>query len=206
LDPQTTPHWDLEVPTTDESSYILSETHKNGIDDVTESHRDQYEEDTTDDTKHGRQVVTSPTQLTNNKPTEGGEELGSDLKVDSDAQVETASPKKSKVKRPVNAERKKKADKSGKKSKADKKRLKATKDSDGGFYRGRRPGKKAAINQEKEADNKRPPTKQPNLLVSFFGHFEKRRRLLVSILLYYINVLIKSDMKQAYWYTRTEYN
>uniref|UniRef100_A0A674DWP1 Coiled-coil domain-containing protein 80 n=1 Tax=Salmo trutta TaxID=8032 RepID=A0A674DWP1_SALTR len=182
LDPQTTPHWDLEVPTTDESSYILSETHKNGIEDVTESHRDQYEEDTTDDTKHGRQVVTSPTQLTNDKPTEGGEELGSELKVDSDAQVETASPKKSKVKRPVNAERKKKADKSGKKSKADKKRLKDSKDSDGGFYRGRRPGKKAVINQEKEADNKRPPTKQPNLLVSFFGHFEKRRRLLVSIL------------------------
>ncbi|XP_031669320.1 coiled-coil domain-containing protein 80-like [Oncorhynchus kisutch] len=179
LDPQTTPHWDLEVPTTDESFYIPSETHRNGIDDVTESHRDQYEEDTTDDSKHGRQVVTSPTQLTNNKPTEGGEELGSELKVDSDAQVETASPKKSKVKRPVNAERKKKADKSGKRSKADKKRLKATKDSDGGFYRGRRPGKKAAINQEKEADNKRPPTKQPNLLVSFFGHFEKRRRLLV---------------------------
>ncbi|XP_038835477.1 coiled-coil domain-containing protein 80-like [Salvelinus namaycush] len=179
LDPQTTPHWDLEVPTTDESSYTLSETHKNGIDDVTESHRDQYEEDTTDDTKHGRQVVTSPTQLTNDKPTEGGEELGSELKVDSDAQVETASPKKSKVKRPVNAERKKKADKSGKKSKADKKRLKATKDSDGGFYRGRRPGKKATINQEKEADNKRPSTKQPNLLVSFLGHFEKRRRLLV---------------------------
>ncbi|XP_029610831.1 coiled-coil domain-containing protein 80 [Salmo trutta] len=179
LDPQTTPRWDLEVPTTDESSYILSETHKNGIEDVTESHRDQYEEDTTDDTKHGQQVVTSPTQLTNDKPTEGGEELGSELKVDSDAQVETASPKKSKVKRPVNAERKKKADKSGKKSKADKKRLKASKDSDGGFYRGRRPGKKAVINQEKEADNKRPPTKQPNLLVSFFGHFEKRRRLLV---------------------------
>ncbi|XP_036838190.1 coiled-coil domain-containing protein 80 isoform X3 [Oncorhynchus mykiss] len=179
LDPQTTLHWDLEVPTTDESFYILSETHKNGIDDVTESHRDQYEEDTTEDTKHGQQVVTSPTQLTNDKPTERGEELSSELKVDSDAQVETASPKKSKVKRPVNAERKKKADKSGKKSKADKKRLKATKDSDGGFYRGRRPGKKAAINQEKEADNKRPPTKQPNLLVSFFGHFEKRRRLLV---------------------------
>ncbi|KAK6325595.1 hypothetical protein J4Q44_G00049370 [Coregonus suidteri] len=175
----TTPHWDLEVPTTDESSYTLSVTHKNGRDDVTESHRDQYEEDTTDDTKHGRQVVTSPSQLTNDKPTEGGEELGSEFKVLPDAQVETTSPKKSKVKQPVNAERKKKADKSGEKSKADKKRSKAAKDSDGGFYRGRRPGKKAAINQAKEADNERPPTKQTNPLVSFFGYFEKRRRLLV---------------------------
>ncbi|KAL1022289.1 hypothetical protein UPYG_G00024670 [Umbra pygmaea] len=114
-------------------------------------------------------------QLTKDKSTTGWEELGSDLKVDPDAEVERTSPEKVKVKQ---TERKKKVGKSGKKSKAEKKRLKSAKDNDGGFYHGRKPGKKGVINQGKDTDNERI-AKRPSPLASFFSHFEKRRRLLV---------------------------
>ncbi|KAM4602026.1 coiled-coil domain-containing protein 80-like [Polymixia lowei] len=155
----------------------------------------------TADSKTKQDVATSPTELTDGNLDEGEEEVdrngGGERSVDGDSEAESASSKKEKIVND-NLEGRKKINKSTRKNKADKKRTKAAKEGNPNL-RGRKSGKKGMLYQERH-DGDGPSAKQPKVtspLTSFFGSFEKRRRLLV--------ITTPSEENRMYTQQRDEY-
>lgn len=177
--PQTT-LWDKALHTTTDENFnaITTDTHKKqgpaktvGTTAGLSGNQNKYQDTTV--TEYIQEVSTSPTRPVTDDVDEGEEKPGTDEQEEEETDPEVSPPKKGKGKT-VKAEGRKKTGKPAKKSKAEKKAAKAAKD---GGYRGRKTGKKGALYLEKQDGDRQPETN--NALASFFGSFERRRRLLV---------------------------
>ncbi|XP_056157055.1 coiled-coil domain-containing protein 80-like [Lampris incognitus] len=190
---QTVP-WDMDPLSTNEDNSLHSTS------------RDGDREQRITEPKGGKpsqEITPSPTEITDGNLDEGEEDSGGDHNrggkktAGGDVELESAASKKGR-KLTDSQQRRKHPNKPTRKNKADKKRTKVGKEGSPNL-RGRKSGKKGVLYQEKhEGDG--PAAKQPKAaspLASFFGSFERRRRLLV--------ITTPSEENRMYTQQRDEY-